>query len=625
MTGASAIHRMPFGAEPDGEGVRFRLWAPNANTITLCLEGPEQTDEQPMPALADGWREAHVAGIGEGARYRFRVDNDLLVPDPASRHQPLDVHGPSEVIDPTAYVWRCTDWRGRPWEDAVIYELHVGAFTPEGTFRAAIDQLPYLAALGVTAIELMPVADFPGAYDWGYDGVSLFAPDATYGRPEDLKAFVDAAHGHGLMVILDVVYNHFGPEGNYLHVYGKRFFNEAKHTPWGAAINFDADGSTIVRRFFIDNALYWLEEFAFDGLRLDAVHAIDDSSDPDILTDIAAAVRERIPAGRHVHLVLENDANEARYLARDARGEPLHYVAQWNDDVHHALHVLMTGEDQGYYLDYADDPVGRLVRCLTEGFAYQNDPSTYRRGETRGEVSAHLPPTAFVAFTQNHDQIGNRAMGERMATIAPSAAVRAGLALLLLAPAPPLLFMGEEWASRRPFQFFCDFGDDLSAAVRDGRRREFAAFPEFADDAALARIPDPTARSTFEASKLDWQERLGTPHSEVLAMTRALLALRAREVVPRLAGTGDHAGRALWMRERSFAVRWRLADGSGLVVTANLGDVAALTPDSQAESGRLLFTTHADLDAEARNSLPPWCVRWHLAVIGAATKREVRS
>ena len=608
-------HEMPFGAQLAANGgVRFRLWAPDAERVTLLLEGTVRNAELPLARNGDeGWREAVVRQAEAGSRYRFRIDDGLAVPDPASRFQPEDVHGPSEVIDPRAFRWACADWRGRPWEEVVLYELHVGAFTPEGTFRAAIDRLDNLVELGVTAIELMPVADFPGARDWGYDGVALFAPDSTYGRPEDLKALIDAAHARRLMVFLDVVYNHFGPEGNYLGVYAQRFFDGARHTPWGAAIDFAGHGKAPVRRFFVENALYWIEEFRFDGLRLDAVHAIDDPSAPDIIEEIAVDIRARISSDRYIHLVLENDDNVARYLTGTERADaPRLYEAQWNDDIHHALHVLLTGETRGYYADYADDPARHLARCLAEGFAWQGEPSSFRRGMRRGEPSVHLPATAFVSFLQNHDQIGNRAFGERLAALAPAAAVRAGLALLLLAPPPPLLFMGEEWGSRQPFLFFCDLGEDLRGSVREGRRREFARFPEFIDPEARAAIPDPTAPETFLRSKLDWSEADAPAHADIRAWTRRLLDLRHRELVPRLRGARGNSGRIIGTRGAALAVGWTLGDGSRLTLIANLAAAAAPVVPSPRPAAGLLFATHVDYEGDLGEGLPPWSVAFFL-------------
>jgi len=341
-------HDMPFGAEAlRGGGVRFRLWAPSAESVELVLyEGIGERSVELAPA-GQGWYEHFEETARAGSRYRYRIDRSLLVPDPASRCNPEDVHAPSEVIDPESFDWEEGAWRGRSWEEAVLYELHTGTFTPEGSFQGIESRLDYLAGLGVTAVEIMPVADFPGRWGWGYDGVLAFAPEANYGRPEDLKGLVQAAHRSGLMVILDVVYNHFGPEGNYLHRYAPQFFTERHRTPWGPAINFDGPGSETVRSFFIHNALYWLEEFRFDGLRLDAVHAIKDDSNPDFLTDLASAVREGPGRERAIHLVLENDRNSARRLERDRARRPCQYTAQWNDDFHHAAHVLLTGEQDG--------------------------------------------------------------------------------------------------------------------------------------------------------------------------------------------------------------------------------------------------------------------------------------
>src|SRR5262249_27251796 len=431
-------HVMPFGAAVTGhEQVTFRLWAPAASTIELCLEARDGEHMLPMAAQTDGWFELEHNGAAPPVRYRYRIDGKLRVPDPASRYNPLDVHGASEVVDPLAFEWTDADWRGRPWSEAVIYELHGGPFTDEGTFRGVEARLDYLAELGVTAVELMPVADFPGRYGWGYDGVLAFAPEAAYGPPEDLKRLVQAAHGRGLMVLLDVVYNHFGPEGNYLHAYAPQFFTARHHTPWGAAINFDGPESRTVRDFFIHNALYWLEEYRFDGLRLDAVHAITDDRRPDILTELAEVVRARFEPDRHVHLVLENDANASRHLRRRSKGLSAGYDAQWNDDMHHATHVALTGEAHGYYADYFDDPVGRLARALAEGFAYQGEKSRHRNDTLRGEPCADLPTVAFVDFLQNHDQVGNRAVGERLAALVPSEAVEAVTLLLLLSPHIP--------------------------------------------------------------------------------------------------------------------------------------------------------------------------------------------
>ena len=570
---------MPFGAQVEADGsVSFRLWAPDAASVQLELLHEHGHAGLPLQSLGDGWFATRLQPGAGQARYRYRVDDRLTVPDPASRFNPDDVHAASQVVDPGEFEWSDGGWRGRPWEEAVIYELHVGTFTPEGSFAAAAAKVEYLADLGATAIEIMPVAEFPGGRGWGYDGVLPFAPDASYGTPGDLKHLVQAAHACDLMVFLDVVYNHFGPEGNYLHGFASPFFNPAYGTPWGAAINFDGERSRPVRDFFIHNALYWIEEFHFDGLRLDAIHAIADEGEPHIVEEIAVALRAGPGRERQVHLIVENDANQARFLrrarpqsdTRRSRSAPLAANAQWNDDFHHALHVLATGERAGYYTDYADRPLWHLGRALAEGFGYQGEPSAFRGGTPRGDPSAHLPPTAFVNFTQSHDQVGNRAFGERIAQVADPAVLRAGLMCLLLAPSIPMLFMGEEFDAVTPFLYFCDFGPDLAEKVRVGRRREFAEFGHGA-----AEIPDPNAPGTFQASKVDWRRLSRPEHQEWLALYRDLLALRRTFIVPHLAGA-RHSARFDVQDESRLAVDWVLPDGAGLALRANFSTSAWL-------------------------------------------------
>jgi malto-oligosyltrehalose trehalohydrolase len=607
-------HAMPFGAAPLGcGGVRFGLWAPSARSVDLSLEQAAGQTLLPMQRAEAGWFRLDCAQAAPGTRYRFRIDGAALVPDPASRANPDDVHGTSLVVDPLAFEWGDEEWRGLAWEQAVLYELHVGAFTPEGTFRAVERKLDYLRELGVTAIELMPVADFPGGRDWGYDAVLPFAPDSSYGMPEDLKRLVAGAHRRGLMVLLDVVYSHFGPEGNYLHLYAREFFTERHRTPWGAAVNFDGQASRTVRDFFIHNALYWLEEYRFDGLRLDAVHAIADDSEPDILTELAHAVREGPGRERHVHLVLENDDNEARYLGPRSGADGM-YDAQWNDDIHHALHVLITGERDGYYGDYADAPLEHLGRCLAQGFAWQGEPSPYRHGRRRGERSRGLRPSAFVSFLQNHDQVGNRAFGERIGRLAAPERIRAAAGILLLAPQVPLLFMGEEWSAREPFPFFCDFEPALAQEVAQGRRAEFARFERFRDAPARLRIPDPGAAATFDSARLDWNALAAPEHAQWLAFYRSLLGVRAREIAPRLPGAGGGATSRI-LQPGVLAVDWTLGDGARLHLIANLADA----PRSGIElpAGRLLFASGADpADPTTRKALPPWTVVWTLETGG---------
>jgi malto-oligosyltrehalose trehalohydrolase len=569
-------HAMCFGTEIRPDGVLFRLWAPGARTVECALERADGTiGFSAMTDLGGGWHQWLSSQARVGSLYRFRIDKQLLVPDPAARCQADDVHGPSVVIDPKAFSWRDVSWKGRPWEEAIIYELHVGAFSPDGSFSGMIERLDYLVELGVTAVELMPVADFPGQRNWGYDGALLFAPDRAYGSPEDLKSFIQEAHSRNLMVVLDVVYNHFGPEGNYLYVYAKdAFFNPHRHTPWGDAIQFGGEMRETVRRFFIDNALYWLEEFHVDGLRLDAVHAIFDDSAPHILEEIGQAVRNGPGRHRHIHLVLENDNNEARYLCQGADHRDRFYNAQWNDDIHHCCHVLLTGEQQGYYGDYARRPLALLGRCLTEGFAYQGEISAYRNNQPRGERSRSLPLTAFVSFLQNHDQVGNRALGERLHQLAPEPLLQITVALLLLAPSPPLLFMGEEFSATTPFFYFCDFGPDLAGKVKDGRRQEFSRFPEFADVEARERIPDPNQPATFSRSRLDWGEPEQGRGRAMLRFYQKLLALRRKEIIPRLAGLqANGAGFAL-IGKAGLHVHWKLAGRKRLEVFINFSDAA---------------------------------------------------
>jgi maltooligosyltrehalose trehalohydrolase len=609
-------HNMPFGAECREDGsVRFRLWAPAAHQVELCLASSNSGTRVSLEAFDNGWFELVTDAAKPGTQYRFCIDGGQEVPDPASRFQPEDVHGPSEVIDPTAFGWKDDAWRGRRWEEAVIYELHVGAFTRSGsrsgTFSAVLDRLDYLADLGITAIELMPVADFPGQRNWGYDGVFPFAPDGMYGRPEDLKKLVQSAHDRRLMILLDVVYNHFGPEGNYLNFYAPQFFTSRHKTPWGDAINFDGTESCSVRDFFIQNALYWLTEYQFDGLRLDAVHAIIDDSTPHILTELADAVRRFVEPDRHVHLILENDNNQARYLQRSKTCQVQGYDAQWNDDIHHALQVLITGEHDGYYCDYLDHPVDQLGRCLVEGFAYQGEQSVFRNGAVRGECTAGLPPDAFVSFLQNHDQIGNRAFGERITTMADPRAVRAAMAILLLAPSPPLLFMGEEFGAKTPFLFFCDFEKCLAEAVATGRRNEFARFARFSDPDSRADIPDPNAAKTFEASRLDWNDLTQPSHREWLGFYRQLLKLRCQHIVPRLSDSCATKAHYEIHQGRGLAVHWDFRDGSKLDLLANLGadSLGGLTPPAS----QMIYASEDITEiALKQGTLPAWFVAWFL-------------
>ncbi|QDL94462.1 malto-oligosyltrehalose trehalohydrolase (plasmid) [Paroceanicella profunda] len=535
---------------------RFRLWAPSSPALALEIAGEGPVAMQPGP---DGWFSLDTKAA-PGTRYRFVLPDGTAVPDPAARAQSGGVHGWSVLRAPFAPD---AGWPGRPWEETVLWEAHAGVF---GGFEGLAAELPRLKALGITALEIMPVNAFSGSRNWGYDGVLPFAPAEAYGPPEALHALVGAAHREGLMVFLDVVYNHFGPDGNFLNAYAPEFFDTSEDTPWGGAV---AVSRPEVAAFFTENAVMWLGEYGMDGLRFDAVHAI---GNPAFLDRMAADIRAALP-GRRIHLVLENEDNDAPRLEAG-------FDAQWNDDFHNTLHVLLTGETEGYYADFAEAPARRLARCLAEGFVWQGE--TTPRGRVRGRASGHLRPTAFVNFLQNHDQTGNRAMGDRLLTLAEPAALRAATVALALMPAIPMLFMGEEQGAVTPFQFFTDFHDDLAEAVREGRRREFAHFPAFANPEARARIPDPNAPETFLRSR----PVPGPDAAAWEALWRALLDLRARQIVPRLAGASALGAEAIGPRAVSAA--WRMGDGARLDLLLSLDPAGA--PDAICPPGPVLFT-----------------------------------
>lgn len=542
-----------------GADTRFGLWAPDRDAVTLEIDGAPSVA---MERDGEGWFSA-TAPAAAGTRYRFRLDDDLIVPDPASRLQSGGVHGWSVVVDPF-FTWSATEWHGRPWEEMVLLEVHAGTL---GGFEGLRQKLPAIAASGITAIELMPINAFGGTRNWGYDGVLPYAVAEPYGSPAELKTLVDTAHGLGLSVFLDVVYNHFGPDGNYLNAYAGAFFHQEADTPWGGAVAVDANP---VHRFFVDNALMWLRDYRIDGLRFDAVHAIENDR---FLDRMASEIRAALPE-RQVHLVLENERNDADRLGSGC------YDAQWNDDFHNVLHVLLTGETSAYYGDFADRPAERLARCLKEGFIYQGEGSPNHDGKPRGKPSGDLPSTAFVAFLQNHDQVGNRAMGERLIRLTDRERLRAATALLLLGPQIPLLFMGEDEGSESPFLFFTDFHDELADAVREGRRREFAKFDAFADEQARARIPDPNARGTFDASV----PQPGPQAGEWRALYQELLALRQVHIVPRLKGTVGLAAEVTGPAR--VRARWRMADGATLTIVIDLGH--APEPIAE-EAGQLIY------------------------------------
>jgi maltooligosyltrehalose trehalohydrolase len=510
----------PFhGAFPDGTSTTFRVWAPEANALTLVLDD----ETHPMEAVGDGYFEREVDDVGPGSRYRVALDGDGPFPDPASRFQPEGVHGASQVVDPAAYNWTDDDWSGVPREELVIYELHVGAFTPAGTFDAVREQLAYLKDLGVTAIELMPVHDFPGERNWGYDPAAWFAPSRAYGEPDDLRRLVDAAHQAGLAVILDVIYNHLGPDGAYANAFAP-FLTDKYETPWGPAINLDDEGSDGVRHFFIDNALLWLREYHIDGLRLDATHALHDESEPHFLADVSTAVDEHVD-GFTRHLIAEDHRNLNRLVQpRDDGGYGLDGV--WSDDLHHQCRVLTAGDREGYYQDYVGVTAEDIATTLRDGWFFRGEYSDYL-DEPRGTDPDPVNRTQCVVFIQNHDQVGNRPTGNRLTNDVSLPVYRALSVLLCVAQELPLLFMGQEWAASTPFQFFTDHNEALGPSVTEGRKEEFEDFSGFEGE-----VPDPQDPATFERSVLDWDEPRRLPHDGVLALYRDLLALRPNMQVP---------------------------------------------------------------------------------------------
>lgn len=515
------------GAFAGPNGVFFRVWAPLCRDVSVEIVQPGELRRVfPMRQTADGFFEVNAEGLRPGARYFYLLGGDKRRPDPASRFQPEGVHGPSEVADHEgkwAGGWTDAGWKNPPIGDYIIYELHTGTFTEEGTFPAAAKRIPYLRELGITAVELMPVAQFPGSRNWGYDGAYPYAPQNSYGGPEGLKSLVDALHGAGIAVILDVVYNHLGPEGSYLADYGP-YFTDTYKTPWGAAINYDGRSSCNVRRYFIGNALYWFRHFHMDALRLDAVHGIFDESPEHIISELAqraGALQEDI--GKRLYLFMESDRNDTRFIRPRALGGA-GVDAHWNDDFHHALHVTLTGERDGYYMDFTGK--GDLLKSVNEGFVYTGQRSRYR-GRRHGSPSADIPPDKFVAFSQNHDQVGNRLLGDRLSgALGPenkNEKLRLAAAMVLLGPYIPLIFMGEEYGEKTPFMYFTSHSDEaLVRAVREGRRREFQSFDW------KGEIPDPQSGETFAACRIRLEQRGEAAHAELFAFYRRLIRLRKK-------------------------------------------------------------------------------------------------
>lgn len=508
------------------EGTRFRVWAPGASRLDLVLE-PVGGAPIPMPAAGAGWFELTLAAAGPGTHYRFLVNGEGPFPDPASRFQPLGVHGPSEVVDPHAFRWTDEGWTGVPLERLVLYELHVGSFTPEGTFQAVAARLSALAELGVTAIELMPLADFPGQRNWGYDGVAPFAPARCYGRPDDLRALVNEAHRLGLAVHLDVVYNHLGPDGACQGTFARQYYSSDHRTPWGAAINFDGPDGGPVRDYVVANAVAWIQEYHLDGLRLDATHAILDDSPRHILTALADSVHSAARAAGRQALVIAEEVGNLAHLVKPEAGGGFGLDAAWSDDFHHQLRRKLAGDADGYFSDFTGSAAD-LAATTQRGWFYTGQYAEYFGGP-RGSDPSGIPARRFVFFLQNHDQVGNRALGDRLHHVIPPAAYRAASTLLLVLPQTPLLFMGQEWAASTPFLYFTDHHAELGAAVREGRREEFARFAAFRDPTTRKTIPDPQASETFARSRLDWTEREREPHRSTLRLYRRLLALRRTE------------------------------------------------------------------------------------------------
>jgi len=514
-----------LGAWAASEGTAFRVWAPRSTDVDVIVERAGGPGAYALTRGPDGAFSAVLPDVRAGDHYRYRLERGRLLPDPASRFQPDGVHGPSQVVDPRTFHWTDDRWTGLALEDIVFYELHVGTFSPEGTFAGVTSRLAQLAALGVTAIELMPVADFPGSRNWGYDGVALFAPARCYGTPDDLRRLVDTAHGLGLGVFLDVVYNHLGPGGAYHSAFSPYYFTDRHQTPWGAGLNLDGDRSAMVREFFIENALHWVHEYHFDGLRLDATHAMADDSPRHFLAELSTRVRESA-TGRRV-LVVAEDHRNLNWMLKPERDGGWGADAVWADDFHHECRRLLAGDSDGYYRDYsgrAED----LATTIRQGWFFTGQFSIHL-DQSRGTDPDGLPSKRFVVCLQNHDQIGNRALGERLHHQIDPAAYRAASVLLLMAPETPLLFMGQEWAASTPFLYFTDHHPELGRLVTEGRRGEFRHFAAFSDPLAREQIPDPQATSTYLSSQLIWDEHAREPHASTLRLYQALLMLRRRE------------------------------------------------------------------------------------------------
>lgn len=591
---------------PDA-GVRFRVWGPRCRSVAVRLLGPTPRDPVDMAPAGGGWFEVTLEWIGPGARYLYVLDGERDRPDPASRALPEGVHGPSEVIDTGAFPWTDASWRGLALRDMLFYELHVGTFSPAGTFDAVIPRLERLRDLGVNTLELMPVASFPGARNWGYDGVGLFAPQRTYGGPAGLSRLVDACHAHGLAVMLDVVYNHLGPEGNYLAEYGP-FFTGRYTTPWGPAINYDGEDARGVREFILANAVYWIREYHIDGLRLDAIHGILDASPVHILRELNQAVQQLARRlGRSILVVAESDLNDRRVIDPVRKGG-YGLAGQWSDDFHHSLHTLLTGERNGYYADFGC--ITHLAKAYTDGFVYDGRYSVFRSRE-RGTPTRDIPAERFVVCAQNHDQVGNRARGERLSSLLGLEALKLAATAVLLSPYVPLLFMGEEYGERAPFLFFTDFGDPaLRAAVVRGRQEEFAAF------GWTGEVPDPQDPRSFVRSKLDWELQAREPHRWLWEYYRSLLSLRRK--YPALGAGGKRRLEARTPDERTLSILRRHQDGTAAFLLLHFApDGQIIRPKIPAGRWRRLVDSAEDRFGGPGAKSPPllWLPRSGLVAI----------
>jgi maltooligosyltrehalose trehalohydrolase len=608
--GRGGRRRLPIGAEWRDGGVDFRTWAPARSRVSVAVEG---VGEYELAREESGYFSGFVPDVGKGARYRFRLDGEeTLYPDPASRYQPEGPHGASEIVDPLAFRWSDADWKGISLRGQIVYEMHVGTFTPEGSWAAAAEKLPLLKSVGISVVEMMPVADFAGEFGWGYDGVDFFAPTRLYGMPDDLRAFVDRAHALGLGVILDVVYNHFGPDGCHLRAFTPDYFTDTYKTDWGEAVNYDGENAAGVRAFMIANARLWIEEFHFDGLRLDATQTIYDNSPDHILAELAREARKAAD-GRSIILIAENEDQDAR-LTRAPEAGGFGLDAVWNDDFHHSAVVALTGHDGAYYSDYRGLPQ-EFVSAAKYGYLFQGQHSGWQH-KARGAPALDVAPERFVCFSENHDQIANSVRGQRLHQMTSPGHARALAALVLLLPATPMLFQGQEFWASAPFAYFADHHAELAPLVRQGRRAFLAQFPHIAAPGVAVHIPDPEDKATFLACKLDWSER--ERRQDILALHRDLIALRKSD--PVFAAQAPRALDGAVIAGDAFLLRYfGEAEGDRLVIVnfgrdfnpKNLPDPLAAPPHG--EEWRVLWSSEAPPYGGSGTAAFSAAKGWHIA------------